>query len=162
MTAPSGVDELPVVCFELAGESYAADIGHVREIIRRQDIAPIPRAPDFVEGMTNLRGRVLPVVDLRRLLGFPPGEITRRSRILIVEFGGQLLGAIVDAVTQVVRLPSSSLEPPSRVVSRVETAYMRGVAALGESLVVVLDVDRVLTAAQSKALATLDPQLPPP
>src|SRR3712207_1282692 len=79
-------DEIPVVCFELAGELYAADVGHVREIIRPQEVSPVPKAPAFVEGMTNLRGKVVPVVSFRRLMGCPSQEQTKRARVLIVEF----------------------------------------------------------------------------
>jgi len=158
-SAPS--EEIPVVCFELAREIYAAEVRLVQEIIRLPDIAPVPRAPAFVEGMFNLRGKVVPVVDFRRVLGFPPQEHTKHTRVLIVEFNHQLVGAIVDSVSQVTRLSSAAIEPPSRVVSRVETAYLKGVATIGQELALFLDLDRVLDAAQEKALASLDPGAEP-
>jgi len=135
MIGASG-DEIPVVCFELAGELYAADVDHVREIIRPQEVSPVPKAPAFIEGMINLRGKVVPVVDFRRLMGFPPQDATKRTRILIMDFNHQLVGAIVDAVAQVTRLPSSAIEPPSHMVTRVDTAYLKGVATMGAQLAI--------------------------
>jgi purine-binding chemotaxis protein CheW len=149
-------EEIPVVCFELAGELYAADVDHVREIIRPQEVSPVPRAPAFIEGMTNLRGKVVPVVNFRRLMGFPPQEPTKRTRVLIVEFNRQLVGAVVDGVSQVTRLPSGAIEPPSHIVTRIDTAYLKGVAPVGEQLAIVLDMDRVLDDAQEKAILALN------
>ena len=149
-------EEIPVVCFELAGELYAADVDHVREIIRPQEVSPVPKAPTFIEGMTNLRGKVVPVVNFRRLMGFPPQEQTKRTRVLIVEFNRQLVGAVVDGVSQVTRLPSGTIEPPSHIVTRIDTAYLKGVAPVGEQLVIVLDLDRVLDDAQEKAIVALN------
>jgi purine-binding chemotaxis protein CheW len=149
-------EEIPVVCFELAGELYAADVDHVREIIRPQEVSPVPRAPAFIEGMTNLRGKVVPVVNFRRLMGFPPQEQTKRTRVLIVEFNHQLVGAVVDGVSQVTRLSTEAIEPPSHIVTRIDTAYLKGVAPIGPQLAIVLDLDRVLDDAQEKALLTLN------
>jgi len=154
MVAPS--EDIPVVCFDLAGEMYAADVDHVREIIRLPDISPVPKAPAFIRGMINLRGKVVPVVDFRRLLGFKPEQPTKRSRILIMDFNHQLVGAIVDGVSQVTRIMTDAIEPPSNIVSRVDTAYLRGVATLGDQLAIFLDIDRVLDAAQEKAIAVLN------
>jgi purine-binding chemotaxis protein CheW len=149
-------EEIPVVCFELAGELYAADVDHVREIIRPQDVSPVPKAPAFIEGMTNLRGKVVPVVNFRRLMGFPSQEQTKRTRVLIVEFNHQLVGAVVDGVSQVTRLPTTSIEPPSHIVTRIDTAYLKGVAPVGEQIAIVLDMDRVLDDAQEKAIVALN------
>jgi purine-binding chemotaxis protein CheW len=154
MVAPS--EEIPVVCFDIAGETYAADVDHVREIIRPAPMSPVPRAPAFIEGMLNLRGKVVPVVDFRRLMGFPPQEPSKRTRILIVEFNHQLVGAIVDGVSQVTRLASASVEPPAHIVSRIDTAYLKGVAPLGEQIAILLDLDRVLDDAQEKAILALN------
>src|SRR3954447_19559740 len=125
MVAPS--EEIPIVCFELAGELYAADVDHVREIIRLQEISPVPKAPAFIRGMINLRGKVVPVVDFRRLMGFKPEQPTKKSRILIVEFNHQLVGAIVDSVSAVTRITGDMVEPPSHIVTRVDTSYLKGV-----------------------------------
>jgi purine-binding chemotaxis protein CheW len=154
MVAPS--EEIPVVCFDIAGETYAADVDHVREIIRPAPMSPVPRAPAFIEGMLNLRGKVVPVVDFRRLMGFPPQEPSKRTRILIVEFNHQLVGAIVDGVSQVTPLASASDEPPAHIVSRIDTAYLKGVAPLGEQIAILLDLDRVLDDAQEKAILALN------
>src|SRR5688500_4488753 len=97
-TAPIGEEQ--VVVLELAGEGYAIEISTIQEIIRMQPITRIPNGPGWIEGVTNLRGRVIPVLDLRRRLGLPAGEVTRRCRIVVAELGGHTLGLVVDAVSE--------------------------------------------------------------
>ena len=105
--------EQQLVSFDLATESYGVDIGAVREIIRLQEITNVPRTPEFVEGVINLRGKVIPVVDLRKRFGLPVGDQSAENRIVVVDIGGQDIGVIVDAVNEVLRIFTDSVEPPS-------------------------------------------------
>lgn len=137
--------EEQLVVFELANEVYGVDIGRVQEIIRMPSITRLPRAPEFVEGVINLRGKVIPVVDLKRRFGLEQRDRTRSSRIVVVDVGEQVIGMVVDAVSEVLRMPMAAVEPPSPIVTTVESDYIRGIAKLEERLVILLDLDRVLT-----------------
>ncbi|MHB9036711.1 MAG: chemotaxis protein CheW [Armatimonadota bacterium] len=134
-----------LVVFDLAHEYYGADIGAVNTIIRMQDITKIPRSPEFVEGVINLRGTIIPVIDLRKRFGLPVSEATKSSRIVVVEAAGQMIGMVVDAVAETLRLPSDAIEPPSPIVATVDSAYVRGVGKQDSRLVILLDLEKVLT-----------------
>jgi len=123
-------DERQLVVFQLGAELYGVEIARVHEIIRLQAITRVPRAPAFVEGIINLRGKVIPVVDLRHRFGLPAAEHTRASRIVVVEIGDQVVGLIVDAVSEVLRIAGATVEPPSPVVAGLESEYLRGIAKL--------------------------------
>lgn len=154
--------EHQLVIFKLAQEHYGVDIAAVESIIKMQPITPVPRAPAFVEGVTNLRGSVLPVMDLRKRLGlvpisaasserrvlpsFPPeveghppdiGESNRGygkdARIVVVSLDGVKVGMIVDAVTEVLRVADEAIEPPPPMVSTVDTAFITAIAKVGTS-----------------------------
>lgn len=142
--------EMQLVVFDLASEFYGVDIGDVREIIRMQAITRVPGAPPYVEGIINLRGQVIPVVDLRKRLDLKVSEQTVDSRIVWVTINEQDVGVIVDAVTEVLRIPVSSIEPPSSMVSNVDSDYLRGIAKLESRLIILLDLGKVLTMMDSK------------
>jgi purine-binding chemotaxis protein CheW len=131
------------------------EIGRVHEIIRLQEITPIPRAPGFVEGVINLRGRILPVIDLRRRLDLPSVEPTKRTRIAIVEMAEHIVGVVVDGVTRVLRLEAQSIEPPSPYVAGINSEYLQGIARVGNDLVVLLDLDRILTPHQNEEIGAV-------
>ena len=150
--APSGADERQIVVFRLGAELYGVEIARVHEIIRMQPVTRVPRAPAFVEGVTNLRGQVIPVVDLRRRFGLPEVERTRASRIVVVDIGDQVAGVIVDGVSEVLRVSTASIEPPSPVVQGIDSEYLHGIAKLSERLVILLDLDRVLAREEHRAL----------
>jgi purine-binding chemotaxis protein CheW len=145
-------DERQLVVFQLGAEFYGVDIARVHEIIRLQSITRVPRAPAFVEGVINLRGKVIPVVDLRRRFGLESSEHTRASRIVVVEIGDNVVGVIVDGVSEVLRVTGASVEPPSPVVAGIESEYIHGIAKLDDRLVILLDLDRVLALADRRAL----------
>jgi purine-binding chemotaxis protein CheW len=161
--------EEQIVAFTLAGEQYGVDISTVNSIIKMQYITAIPRAPRFIEGVTNLRGIVLPVVDLRKRLGMPPAEDDKDARIIVVETRDTMIGIIVDAVTEVLRIPISDIEPPSPIVTTVDgnaaslargrNAFITGVAKVHEEkeggfgrLIVLLDLEAALTTEEVKPL----------
>lgn len=133
------------VVFELAGESFGLPVSHVQEILRVEGITRVPHAPHPVRGVTNMRGKVLPVVDLRVRLGLESAHIAVSSRILVVNARGRLMGLLVDAVQQVVRLSRKGIQPPPPDIMTERSDYILGVYQLEKELVILLDVERTLT-----------------
>jgi purine-binding chemotaxis protein CheW len=136
--------EEQLVAFRLAGETYGIPIMLVHEIIRPCEITRIPRSPEYVRGVVNLRGKIVPVIDLRRRLALPTAEETGSTRIVVVEIEQGIVGMIVDGVSQVIRLPAAQIEPPSDLVADVETELVLGVGKLGDDLVILLDIPKTL------------------
>ena len=147
--------ETQLVVFDLASEFYGVDIGDVREIIRMQNVTRVPGTPAYMEGVTNLRGKVVPVVDLRKRLSLKVKQQTKESRIVVVDIGGKDVGVIVDGVTEVLRIPMASVEPPSQMIANSDSAYIRGIAKLGDKLVILLDLDKVLVSSECDLLGSM-------
>ncbi|MEW6172575.1 MAG: chemotaxis protein CheW [Bacillota bacterium] len=145
-----------VVVFKLAGETYGVDIASVAEIIRMESITRVPRAPEFIEGVINLRGKIIPVIDLRRRFDLPKGEQSRQTRIIIVELGEMIIGMIVDAVLEVLRVPEESIEPPPAVINGVDVIYLRGIALREERMIILLNLEKILYAHEKEALQQAD------
>jgi len=145
--------EMQLVVFELGDESYGVDISRVQDINRMQEITEIPHAPESVVGVINLRGRVIPVIDLRKRFGLPEAVHTKDTRIVVVHLEGNLIGVIVDAVSQVLRIPADIVEPPSPVLAGVDSRYLRGIAKLDDRLVILLDLDFVLSRREQEAIS---------
>ncbi|MEW6181600.1 MAG: chemotaxis protein CheW [Bacillota bacterium] len=141
-----------VVVFKLAGETYGVDIASVAEIIRMESITRVPRTPEFIEGVINLRGKVIPVIDLRRRFDLPKGEQSRQTRIIIVEMGEMVIGMIVDAVIEVLRVSEESIEPPPAVINGVDVIYLRGIALREERMIILLNLEKILYAHEKEAL----------
>ena len=148
----TGSEEQQLVVFELSGESYGVDIGAVNTIIRMQQITHVPRAPQFVQGVINLRGSIVPVIDLRTRFGLAAFEETKASRIVVVETGAGVMGMIVDAVTETRSLSSGAIEPPASIVTSADSLYLRGVAKVDDRLIIMLDIEKILTAADNEAI----------
>lgn len=147
------IDEEQVVVLELAGEAYGVEIGKVQEIIRMQPITRIPNGPAFMEGVTNLRGRVIPVLDLRKRFNLAVTEATRRSRIVVAELGEHTVGLVVDGVSEVLQVPGEAVEPPSVLVTTADSAFLRGVAKLNDRLILLLDLSGILSQSEQLDLA---------
>lgn len=147
--------EQQLVIFELAGEFYGIDIAMVESIIKMQAVTAIPRAPAFVEGVTNLRGKILPVIDLRKRFGFPPAEASKDARIVVVEMNEAAVGIVVDEVSEVLRVNPANIEPPSPIVRTVNSSFMRGIVRVAERLVIILDLDKTLSAKEQAELDAL-------
>lgn len=145
-----------MVVFELEKELYGVDIHQVQEIIRVPSITHVPRTPDFVEGVINLRGSVIPILDLRKRFGFGPGGDDEDKRIVVVEMADKTLGVIVDAVTEVLLVDEASVEPPSPYIVSVDSQYIVGVARLEEQLIIVLDLNQVLSMGEMDELTLLE------
>ncbi|MDO7788336.1 chemotaxis protein CheW [Desulforamulus aquiferis] len=155
-TLTQSAQEEQVVVFQLMEQIYGIDINSVFEIIRMESITKIPRTPHFVEGVINLRGRIIPVIDLTNRFGLGVSERTQASRIIIVEVSEQKIGMIVDSVQEVLRIPVSSIEPPPPVVNGIDAAYLRGIAILEARLVILLDQNRVLMEDEKEQLIQAD------
>lgn len=140
--APAG--ELHLVTFALDREEYGVPVAQVREVIRVADITRVPQAPPHVRGVTNLRGRILPVVELRSRLGLAPVAPTARSRIVVVEVADRVLGLLVDAVLQVVKVPVETVAPPPEEVLSADSGYLGGVARWDGRLIILLELEQAL------------------
>jgi purine-binding chemotaxis protein CheW len=145
-------EERQLVVFQLGVELYGVEISRVHEIIRLQTVTRVPRSPEFVEGVINLRGKVISVINLRRRFGLPTAEHTRASRIVVVDINDQVIGMVVDGVSEVLRVHTSTIEPPSPAVAGIDSEYLQGICKLAERLVILLDLDRVLTREERRAL----------
>jgi len=130
--------------FYLAREEYGVDVKQVQEIRRVAEITSVPRAPEFVRGVINLRGRILPVLDLRRRLGLGEVVVDRASRILVVRLKDRMLGLLVDGASQVLKVPISQVEPAPEEVVQKGGDYIRGVAKLADRLIILVDLERLL------------------
>jgi len=135
---------LQVVSFHIDQEEFGLDILRVQEIIRVQRLTRVPNSPDFVDGVINLRGKVIPIVALRRRFGLQELQHDNQTRIVVVEVKGTVLGLIVDSVSEVLRIPADTVEPPPRL-GKAEREYVRGVGKLDNRLLILLDVDRLLS-----------------
>jgi len=143
--ASKKVEEKQFVVFQLSKETYGVDISKVWEIITMQPITQVPHTAEFIEGIINLRGRVIPVIDLRKRFNLPEDEFTRSTRIVVIEISGNTLGMIVDGVSEVLRIPSDIVEPPPPAITNIDADYLQGVAKLEDRLIILLNLDKVLT-----------------
>ena len=150
-TAVEAPQQVQMISFAIGSEQFAVEILMVQEIIMMSDITEIHSAPDFVEGVINLRGNIIPVLDLRKRLRLRAGGKTDRSkpgtRILVVEIDGNVTGFIVDTVSKVLTVPAARiLPPPDIIVAGVQSHYFSGVVHLDDSILVVLDFRKILSA----------------
>ena len=145
--------EKQLVVFTLGEEAYGVDIATVREIIRMQAVTEVPGTPYSVEGLINLRGSVIPVVDLRKRFGLESVERSKETRIVVVTSNEQEIGVIVDSVTEVLRFSADSIEPPSSIIMSSDSEYLLGIVKLDERLIILLDTDRVLSGENKTSLA---------
>jgi purine-binding chemotaxis protein CheW len=136
--------ELQVVGLRIGRETFGLPISIVREIVRVPEITSVPNAPDYIEGVINLRGRIIPIVDLRKRFGQKTFEPNKKNRIVVVELGARAFGLIVNSASEVLRIPPSEIEEPNNVFQEGELDYITGVGKLNGRLVILLDVDRIL------------------
>lgn len=143
--------DVQLVIFKLASEDYGLPIGKVQEINRMVAVTKLPQTPDFMEGIINLRGRVIPVVDLRKRFGFGPAEHQDDTRIMVTDIAGQTVGLIVDAVHEVVTLKGDCIEPPPQSFV-MDAQFVQGIGKMENRLVILLDIDRIITTQESVML----------
>ncbi len=134
---------LQLVTFMLNSEEYGVDILKVHEINRMKEITKVPNSPPYVEGVINLRGKVIPIVNLREKFGLPGKDSDEHSRIMIMDIRGVTMGLIVDSVSEVLRIPSSIVEPPPPMSTDRATEFIMGIAKQEDRLIILLDIDRL-------------------
>jgi purine-binding chemotaxis protein CheW len=139
------MSESQIVICELKDESYGLDISRVFEIIRLQPITAVPQAPQFVDGVINLRGRIIPIVDLAARFGLPRSVGTKSSRIVVASTGETRVGLVVDGVSEVLMIPDERIEAaPTAVATSTDTSLLRGIVNLDDRLVMLLELDAIL------------------
>ena len=136
-------DLVQLVSFRLGQEEFGIDILKVQEINRMVEITKVPQAPHYCEGVINLRGKVIPVIDLRKKFEMEVREWDKDTRIVVCDVDGHQIGMIVDSVDEVLRIPSSTIEPAPQIVTAVGTDYVRGVAKIDERLLIFLDISKI-------------------
>ncbi len=146
--------ENQIVVFELGSEYFAVDIAKVESIIKMQAITQLPHTPAFVEGVTNLRGKVLPVIDLRKRFALDSHEADRNSRIIVVCVEQIEVGMVVDAVSEVLTIPEQAVEVAPGITTTIDLSFISGIAKLDERLVILLDLTRVLSRQEKAELPT--------
>lgn len=148
---------IQVVSFKLGSEEYGVDIAQVQEINRMVAITHVPRAPQFMEGVINLRGQLIPIIDLRTRFGMPRAEHTKNTRIVVTEIGAKRVGMVVDSVSEVLRIPVEQIEDaPEMISGGVDTEYIRGVGKIEDRLIIMLDLARIISGAERRELENAD------
>jgi purine-binding chemotaxis protein CheW len=138
--------EQQLVVFAIKNEEFGVDITQVKEIVKLLEVTYVPKAPSFIEGVINLRGQIAAIVDLAKRLGFEPSPRGEATRIIVVEIGNNLVGMIVDSVSEVLKLSSNNIdEVPTLIETEVPEHYIRGVGKLPNKLLILLDLDKVLS-----------------
>ena len=156
---PEG-ERTQLVIFKLGESEFGVEIGQVLRIARLMEITRVPRAPRFLEGVINVHGEIIPVLDLKKRLGLPEGEYGDQARILIVEVGDQKVGMMVDSVTEITWVPTSAIEPPPEMVAEVSGVYLTGLGRLDDRLIIILDLSRVLSTEEIEELERVETQPP--
>ncbi len=144
--------DLQVVGFRIGNETFGVRIGSVREIVRVPEITAVPSAPETIEGVINLRGKIIPVMDLRKRFGQSDVQPDKKNRILVVELENKLVGLIVNAASEVLRIASSDIEPPGNLFAEGESGYVTGVGKLKGRLIILLDIAKLLHRPEFKRL----------
>jgi len=148
----ASTDELQLVSFNVGNEEFGVDILKVQEINRMVEITRVPQAPHYVEGVINLRGKVIPIVDLRKRFNLEFKEPDKDTRIVVVDIDGNITGMIVDSVSEVLRLRASMIEPPPDIVTGINSECVKGVAKLEDRLLIFLDLSKVIDVSEMTAV----------
>ena len=143
-TSTAGEQVLQLVTFTLRKEEYAVDILNVQEINRITEITQVPNSPSYVEGVINLRGKVMPVINLRKKFNLEDKETDDTSRIIIMDIKGVINGLVVDSVSEVLRIPTDIVEPPPPMSSDMDSKFIKGIAKLENRLIILIDIDELL------------------
>lgn len=145
-------DLIQLVTFRLGREEYGVEIMKVQEIIRWQEITRMPQMPNFIEGVINLRGKVIPILDLRKRFELGETSTGSATRIVVVSLDDHTLGVIADSVSKVLKFSSKLIEAPPPVIAGIGKEYLRGICKVNGRLIVLLDINRIITATEKMAL----------
>ncbi len=140
--------EKQLVVFDLYNEEFGLEITQVREIIKLPSITKLPHVSDYVKGVTNIRGEIIPIISLRKRFSITEEENTSETRVIIVDISDNQVGFIVDAVTEVMRIPASAIEPPPTNIAGLNKNYLKGVAKVEQRLIILLEVNKILTSSE--------------
>lgn len=146
---------LQLVSFKIGDEEFGIDILQVQEINRMMEITAVPNAPEFVEGVVNLRGRIIPVVDFRTRIGMKKVEVDNKTRIIVVDLESQVVGFIVDEVSEVLRIPKDITEPPPPLIGGVNSEYITAVGKLEDRMLILLDLEKVFSTKEMQQLESV-------
>jgi purine-binding chemotaxis protein CheW len=147
--------DLQLVGFRIGKEIFAVPINLVHEIVRVPEITAVPDAPECIEGVINLRGKIISIVDLRKRFGETQIESSRKNRILVAEIDNKMVGLIVDAASEVIRLPEAEIEAPPEVFGESEVKYVTGVGKLNGRLVILIDLTKILQKGELRRLGDM-------
>jgi len=147
---------LQLVTFKLENDEFGVDILKVQEINRMMSITKIPNAPTFTEGVINLRGKIIPIIDLRKKLGFNSKSYDKSTRIIVVELDGIVLGFVVDSVSEVLRIPRETIEPPPSIIGNIESDFIEGVGKLQDRLLILLELKKIFTNSERKGIEKIN------
>lgn len=147
--------ELQVVGLRIGRETFGIPISLVREIVRVPEITAVPNAPNYVEGVINLRGKIISVIDLRKRFGDPNLELTKKTRVVVVELESRTIGLVVNSASEVLKISPSDIEPPGAVFPDGEMDYVTGVGKLKDRLIILLDLNKVLKGGELRNLDQL-------
>ncbi|RNB70744.1 chemotaxis protein CheW [Brevibacillus panacihumi] len=139
----NGQSSVQNILFKMGEEYYGLSISLVREIIKPLPVTRFPKSPIFVEGVIDLRGKILPIINLRKMFGLDPLEITEDTRFVDLQLDGLNLGIVVDAVSEVMHIPQKLIEPAPPIIAGVEGKYLQGIARLDDKLIMLLDIDEI-------------------
>ncbi len=143
------------LAFRVHEEDYGIEIQYVTEIVGIQKIAAVPDMPDFIKGVINLRGQVIPVMDIRTRFRMPPKEYNERTCVIVVNYDENPIGLVVDSVNEVTSIPESSVCEPPRVAHSESARYVRGIGKVGDEVRIILDVSKLLYGTETEAVAQL-------
>ena len=146
------VKDVQIVGLRIGTETYGIPIGVVREIVRVPEITAVPNAQEYVEGVINLRGKIFSVMDMRKRFGESHVENDKKNRIVVVEIGSRIVGLIVNSASEVLKLSPSEIAPPNSVFLDGEVDYVTGVGKLGDRLIILLDLNKVLKSGELRRL----------
>ena len=149
--------DLQLVGFRIGKETFGVPIHLVHEIVRLPEITAVPDAPDYIEGVINLRGKIVSIVDLRKRFGEKRIEASRKNRILVAEIENKMVGLIVDTASEVIRLPESEIEAPPQAFEESEVKYVTGVGKLNGRLVILIDLSKILQNGELHRLGDMAP-----
>ena len=149
---------IQVVSFRLGSEEYGVDIAQVQEIIRMVEITHVPRAPRFMEGVINLRGQLIPIIDLRTRFRMSRTAATKSTRIVVTEIGSKRVGIVVDSVSEVLNIPIENVEDAPEMIAGVGTEYIQGVGKMNDRLIIMLDLTMVISGEEKQQLDGVEAQ----
>jgi len=142
-----------LIGFTVGAEEYGLELLQVKEVIRMRPITWLPKAPSCVKGIINLRGDIIPIIDLRDRFGMQPQQQTATTRVVVVEVEGRPVGMVVDSASQVVRVPADQFDPPPEALGEASRDFITAVAKMGEKLIIMIDAARIITGEEMSQIA---------